>query len=303
MRSLKKDHLIRAIATYKKGNDRYFLFPWAKGGNLQDMLEKDERKLDKDLINWIVCQIVGLSEGIAALHANNIRHGDIKPSNILCDGPDLGASNKSILLIADVGLAKKHEEYTRYRPKITTTRHGSITYEPPEVSPKKELGRLSRKYDVWSLGCVFLELIIWAVYGTNGIKTFHKELNKNATPQFWKDRKVHSGEKVHSIVKKRFKDLKKDLKNLPALAHLVEFIEEKLLKVSVDERPYSTAVYDKLKTIKQDIDNIPEDRFNAELTKLVPKRETPAPAESTNAGTNLATQVSYSIFPALVYNN
>ncbi|KAK1255480.1 hypothetical protein MKX08_009475 [Trichoderma sp. CBMAI-0020] len=65
---------------------------------------------------------------------------------------------------------------------------------------------------------------------------------------------------------------KNDLKNLPAFAHLVEFLEAKLLKVSVDERAYSNVAYDELKTIKKDIDNIPEDRFNTELAKIIARR-------------------------------
>jgi serine/threonine protein kinase len=72
MNKLNHKHLIKAIATYTKGNDKYFLFPWANGGNLQDMMKTDRRELDKELIHWVLHQIFGLSDGMRALHRRKI---------------------------------------------------------------------------------------------------------------------------------------------------------------------------------------------------------------------------------------
>ena len=44
-----------------------------------------------------------------------------------------------------------------------------MTYEPPEWTSK---GKTSRPHDLWSLGCVFLELLVWAVFGWKHVQTF-----------------------------------------------------------------------------------------------------------------------------------
>ncbi|KAK0763517.1 hypothetical protein N5P37_002894 [Trichoderma harzianum] len=249
MKELNNKHLIKAIATYTKGNDKFFLFPWANGGNLQDMLKSSRGTLDKNLVAWVLDQIVGLSEAIKALHDKNIRHGDIKPSNILCSGPGTGNLNESTLIIADVGLAKQHEMYTRYRNNTTTTRHGSITYEPPEVSPKRQLKTLSRKYDIWSLGCVFLELIIWAVY----------DILEEAGPG--------GAEQIHSAIGIWTKRLRGDLKGSSAFSDVITLIEEKLLIISDKERADSKAVVKSLETVRG---KVPEQDylFNPQLEEL-----------------------------------
>ncbi|KAF3065703.1 Serine/threonine-protein kinase ULK1 [Trichoderma lentiforme] len=272
MKELNNKHLIKAIATYTKGNDKYFLFPWANGGNLQDMLKSSRGILDKDLVAWVLDQIVGLSEAIKALHDKNIRHGDIKPSNILCSGPDTGNLNESTLIIADVGLAKQHEMYTRYRNKTTTTRHGSITYEPPEVSPKRQLKTLSRKYDIWSLGCVFLELIIWAVYDVHGTKLFHSHLGQNSNSRFWEEAGSGDTEQIHSAIGIWINKLRGDLKGSSALSDVIELIEEKLLIISDKGRADSKAMVKSLETIRGKVSE-QDYLFNPQLEELATRKQ------------------------------
>ncbi|PNP58334.1 hypothetical protein THARTR1_01849 [Trichoderma harzianum] len=271
MKELNNKHLIKAIATYTKGNDKYFLFPWANGGNLQDMLQSNQGTLDKDLVAWVLDQIVGLSEAIWALHDKKIRHGDIKPSNILCSGPGTGITNESTLIIADVGLAKQHVEYTRYRNSTTTTRHGSITYEPPEVSPKRQLKTLSRNYDIWSLGCVFLELIIWAVYGVHGTKSFHGHLSQNSNARFWEEVGSGGTEQIHSAVGTWIKKLRGDLNGSSAFSDVIELIEKKLLIISDKKRADSMAVVKSLKKIQGKASET-DYLFSPELERLATSR-------------------------------
>ncbi|KAK4064164.1 uncharacterized protein Triagg1_9143 [Trichoderma aggressivum f. europaeum] len=251
MKKLDNKHLIKAIATYTKGNDRYFLFPWANGGNLEQLLQSKRGTLDKDLVGWVLDQIVGLSEAIKALHDKNIRHGDIKPSNVLCSKPETGNVGQSTLIIADVGLAKQHMDYTRNRNNTTTTRHGSITYEPPEVSPKRQLKSLSRKYDIWSLGCVFLELIIWAVYDVHGTRSLHGHLGQNSNSRFWREARFRGAEKIHSAVRRWMKKLKGDLKRSSAFRDIIELIEDKFLIISDKWRADSMTVVNSLEAIRK----------------------------------------------------
>ncbi|TGJ87785.1 hypothetical protein E0Z10_g905 [Xylaria hypoxylon] len=99
------------------------------------------------------------------------RHGDLKPENILIfkDSTWLGT-----LKIADLGLAKQHQFATEFRHQVTSTKHATLHYEAPEAVTNIKEPR-SRRYDVWSMGCIILESIIWLLYGSQGLKQFYLE--------------------------------------------------------------------------------------------------------------------------------
>jgi serine/threonine protein kinase len=97
----------------------------------------------------------------------HFRHGDVKPANILVF-PEAGKL-LGILKLADLGLAKNHTRATRYREDPSTTKFVTRRYEAPEAC----LGqKWSRKFDVWSFGCILLETVIWLLYGQDELDAF-----------------------------------------------------------------------------------------------------------------------------------
>lgn len=46
---------------------------------------------------------------------------------------------------------------------------GDIAYAPPERASGIEV---SRPYDIWSLGCVFVEMLVWFTEGSKGYSVF-----------------------------------------------------------------------------------------------------------------------------------
>ncbi|RSL79790.1 hypothetical protein CEP52_017481 [Fusarium oligoseptatum] len=109
MRELDNAHLIKAVAAYRKGPDRCFVFPWAQGGSLRDLWRSYQAILDEDLVSWAINQMVGLCDGLRLLHNKQIRHGDLKPDNILCFMSGNNSPHQRTLVLADVGLAKVEE--------------------------------------------------------------------------------------------------------------------------------------------------------------------------------------------------
>ncbi|KAF5666734.1 serine threonine kinase [Fusarium circinatum] len=67
-----------------------------------------------------------------------------------------------LLVLADFGLTKFHRERTRSQTKNTTVGY-TYTYAPPEIDI--EGGLMSRSSDIWSLGCVLLEMVCWVLGG------------------------------------------------------------------------------------------------------------------------------------------
>ena len=90
-------------------------------------------------------------KGVNYLHNNNILHRDIKSANVLI-------SDKGEVKIGDFGLARKFnpnipQEKNRFTNNVVT-----LWYRAPEIL----LGAKNYNFlsDVWSLGCMFVEIII-----------------------------------------------------------------------------------------------------------------------------------------------
>ena len=87
-----------------------------------------------------------LASALQHVHECNIRHGDIKPSNILVQG--------STLILADFGSSKPLEDCTfGFQPEFDFT--------PQYAAPEVFHGERDKPADVFALGCVFLELCTW----------------------------------------------------------------------------------------------------------------------------------------------
>ncbi|KAJ3962809.1 hypothetical protein N0V92_000497 [Colletotrichum tropicale] len=123
--SLKHKHIIERIAAITRGENRYFMFQWADGGNLRDFWKSHPSpEFNANLVRESVTQLRGLADALAVLHnykgEGNYRHGDLKPENILRfkDKSFVGT-----LKIADMGLAKRHTEATDARLGPTNTKY------------------------------------------------------------------------------------------------------------------------------------------------------------------------------------
>lgn len=74
-------------------------------------------------------------------------------------------------MITDVGLAKQHNKATRERRDLTFSTAATITHAAPELGIDPNAPR-SRRFDIWSMGCILLEFTIWLLYGPQKLKEF-----------------------------------------------------------------------------------------------------------------------------------
>lgn len=101
-------------------------------------------KLPEKLVAYYLKQIL---TGLAYLHETKIIHRDIKPANIL-------VTSQGQIKISDFGCSQ--QMMTSQTPaEIVQQMKGSIPYMAPEALRQEVL---SRKADIWSLGCLALEL-------------------------------------------------------------------------------------------------------------------------------------------------
>ena len=80
------------------------------------------------------------------LHEEKIRHRDIKPQNILVKGPHV--------YLTDFGISLDWESLSRSTTTKDTPK--SLLYCAPEVA---RFEKRSTSADIWSLGCVFVEML------------------------------------------------------------------------------------------------------------------------------------------------
>ncbi|KAG0646653.1 Calcium calmodulin-dependent kinase I [Hyphodiscus hymeniophilus] len=251
IQQLQHSHLIKLIATCQRGSTYYVMFPWAEGGSITDLWKREDVQRDRTRILWSLRQMLGLVDALKALHSKNCRHGDLKPDNIL------HFENKDeTLVIADVGISKFHKEVTSLRKMKTNTTATTRSYEAPEAQPDHEDPR-SRVYDMWSIGCIFLEFAVWLLYGYRGVRSFKKS-RKSVDPMIQNGsfyaRHPNGSVELHSKVSEAIQALLEDppCKGSAALADFVRLTARDLLLVDVSGRAQASVVYEKLEKIVKD---------------------------------------------------
>ncbi|KAL2756199.1 hypothetical protein ACRALDRAFT_2103939 [Sodiomyces alcalophilus JCM 7366] len=134
--------------------DRVYIFmEFCDGGSLANLLEHG-RIEDEQVVMVYTLQLL---EGLAYLHESGIAHRDIKPENILLD-------HHGIVKYVDFGAAKviarqgKTLVHGLNASKPNKSMTGTPMYMSPEVITGENPGRAGA-VDIWSLGCVILEMV------------------------------------------------------------------------------------------------------------------------------------------------
>lgn len=246
----KHQNIVETFAIFNHINTEYFMFPWANGGNLMEFLQRSknsEMNRDSSFVKEIVTQIEGLASAIETIHKGGFRHGDLKPQNILVFNKEKGVG---IWKIADMGLAKFHNSVTGARKGPTTMLgQGTLSYEPPETATTtgRESAR-SRLYDIWSMGCIIVQIVVLLLHGEKAFLALGKKTESRMTPfnssfwegnwdnkHGWKDVKVH--EEVLKVIDKMEEDFRSargsDRIGTRALIDLAKLARSRLLVVSV----------------------------------------------------------------------
>jgi len=116
---------------------------------VQDLMETDlhriiysKQPLSIDHIQYFVYQIL---RGLKYIHSANVLHRDLKPSNLLLN-------SNCDLKICDFGLARVAEESGDQTEYVVTR-----WYRAPEIMLACQ--DYSKAIDVWSVGCIFAELL------------------------------------------------------------------------------------------------------------------------------------------------
>jgi serine/threonine protein kinase len=178
-------HLVTLLATYQltaKATNQWvsyhLVFPRANC-NL-DVYWEDHvptPEINDTSVLWLADQLLGLVGALKTIHEPTHldvdkfgRHGDIKPDNILCYPST--KHNYCMLVITDLGLSELNSIKSR------SNKPGEKVppvpgYRPPECDIRE--GLISRLFDVWTLGCLFLDIVAWFMGGWELKEKLRKE--------------------------------------------------------------------------------------------------------------------------------
>lgn len=141
------EHVVQVFDAGQHEHIAYMVMELVNGQSLGALLDEDG-PLAPDLVRRLG---VGISLGLAAIHAKGILHRDIKPDNIL-----VGADHKP--KVADLGLAKQLDDPELQRLTATGMVVGTPLYLSPEAI--RDPQTLDAKSDVYSLGATLYQMLI-----------------------------------------------------------------------------------------------------------------------------------------------
>lgn len=144
MQHLEHPNIVQYLGCERKEYSISIFLEYISGGSVGSCLRK-HGKFEENVVSSLTRQTLA---GLAYLHEEGVLHRDLKADNILLD---VDGTCK----ISDFGISKKSDNI--YGNDATNSMQGSVFWMAPEVIRSQGKG-YSAKVDIWSLGCVVLEM-------------------------------------------------------------------------------------------------------------------------------------------------
>ena len=239
-------------------------------------------QMDKKFVLWLLQQFCGLADALKSLHSismDNTEHDasrldesqwilkgngyqvDIKPINILIflDGGYPYGTFK----FADIGASRFTEETVNAGSFYSEPRPSSPIQSPPqertiayEASERYERRLSSRPADVWSLGCVYLDLLNWCFYSNS--RSLAVECLEDAPDSlvkaysFWMTTEDGTTVTLKPAVQHKFRSLEEDYcRGNTVLESLLQTVQQMLI-IDKDLRITSSELVFRLRNIYED---------------------------------------------------
>jgi serine/threonine protein kinase len=170
--ALNHPNIVRMIAAEKENKIFFMVMEYVKGKTLEKILEKEKVLECEKAVDYIK----QIAQGVDHAHKNKIIHRDLRPSNIMI-------SEEGTAKITDFGTSA----WLNNIP-YASTRIGS----PPYMAPEQFLGKASYQSDVYSLGCIFYELIVGRppIFDPDPFKILEKAQQGRITPPRLRNSKI-----------------------------------------------------------------------------------------------------------------
>lgn len=144
--ALNNPHIIHIHDIFEENGTAYYVMDYLSGGSLSDLVQRNGVLPEATALGYIR----QVADALSYIHARNINHLDIKPSNVIIDG------NGNAVVI-DFGLSKRYDETGS---QTSTTPVGiSHGFAPLEQYQPGGVSTFSPATDIYSLGATLYKLL------------------------------------------------------------------------------------------------------------------------------------------------
>ena len=167
--NLNTKRIVKTKGIYILDNDIYIIMEYLIYGDLFDYIVNNRLSLENKIKLF-----KSITLAVKDLHHNNIIHGDLKPENLAYyyDIQKYNTNHKKYIKILDFNLSVK----SYHDDKLTEGWIGTYGYSSPEQHKYK----ICKNSDVYSLGVIFLEILldksIWDRNSENNYQKCRKQI-------------------------------------------------------------------------------------------------------------------------------
>ncbi|CVK87590.1 uncharacterized protein FMAN_05469 [Fusarium mangiferae] len=174
------DYIVKYLGSFEQNNRCFMILEHASEGSLLELFKRNERPVTEEERRYFLYGLMGLTKAIDKIQnlgggprnqRTGFSHRDIKPANILVfPGQDGRYSYGFRMKLADFDTATPNRPIDEDESSFQDN-DGNRTYCSPEATRlyrDQENGfmQVPVASDVWSLGCVISEAIVWVAGGT-----------------------------------------------------------------------------------------------------------------------------------------
>lgn len=228
-------HVVTHLSCWSQRGDYCILYPLANL-NLAKLMTLPRPEHSRMNVLWFLRGIKGLTDAVKCIHEASVPgntlntipnpsiprtctfHHDLKPENILCFS-DKKHGDGCVLKITDFGMSMISVLGSNDKSKSRDGGGGTATYQGPER-------KRTRPSDIWSLGCVFLEFILWFTTDTFRREAFCSERNDAnksnsgvSLDTFWYEK--DGKEFLSPVVQERLREIESMRSPFPELAKMI----------------------------------------------------------------------------------
>jgi serine/threonine protein kinase len=172
LKLLHHPNIVQLLGCYTYRGSHNFVFPVATGGDLSKLLKNERPEYFSDNSTFIV-SLSGLASAISKVHnfvADEFQleltgcHHDLKALNILVE--------KDRFILSDFGLARFKDTAQDSATAFKTRKGFTLAPECQDIDGSFEKHTVHRWSDIWSFGCIMLDVLTYMLRGSKGVIDF-----------------------------------------------------------------------------------------------------------------------------------
>ena len=238
---LKHPHILRLEGCYTFNSKHNLISPFIAGGTLREYLERS-KPLDFCKAEFLYA-ISGLASALWALHefvvegvapSSKGHHQDLRPDNILIDG--------SRLILADFGLSSIKPQHKNSKTPFKGRKGFCQAPECADIRRPYREYETTRKTDIFALGCILADLLVYMVKGNTGVEAFMHDREFRISPICYSI--YHRGDSANEKVTSWLQGLSSDDYSQD-LRDMIDLVTS-MLDISPEKRPEAAMVTSRL---------------------------------------------------------